>query len=251
MTVNEWNPEEYDRAFSYVSSFGGSVLELLDPKPGEKILDLGCGSGELAAEMLEKGVDVSAVDADEHMIAKARQRLGDRAFVADGHAFRLDEPVDAVFSNAALHWMTEPEQVVANVRASLRDGGRFVGEMGGKRNIGVIAQAVRQAVAEVGGESGYHFPWYFPSPAEYTAVLEAQGLRPASVFYFPRLTPLDPEEGVRGWVRMFGDSLVAGVPQDSLDAVLDRVEELCRDRLFSGGRWHADYWRLRFEAVVE
>jgi trans-aconitate methyltransferase len=158
-----WDVDRYQRQFGFVSALGGDVLELLDPVPGETVLDLGCGTGELAAAIAATGARVLALDSDPAMVAATRRRLGDdRVLLADGHAFTLDEPVHAVFSNAALHWMPRPAEVIGRVRAALRPGGRFVAELGGAGNIAAILEALGTAMAEAGLPEPAS-PWYFPT----------------------------------------------------------------------------------------
>ena len=246
-----WDADRYQRQFGFVSAMGGDVLELLDPAPGETVLDLGCGTGELAAAIAASGARVLALDSDPAMVAAARRRLGDdRVLLADGHAFTLPEPVDAVFSNAALHWMPRPAEVSAQVHAALRPGGRFVAELGGAGNIAAILEALGAAMAEAGLPAP-ECPWYFPTPAQHATLLEAGGFRVARMEHFPRPTPLaGGPDGLADWVAMFGGSLTAGVPAARLGQVLARAGELAAPRLYRDGRWTADYWRLRFVAVA-
>ncbi|MBC9716062.1 methyltransferase domain-containing protein [Streptomyces sp. TRM66268-LWL] len=247
--TTEWDAERYDRQFGYVSSLAGGVVELLAPEKDETVLDLGCGTGELAESIRESGARIVAVDSDPAMVEKAAKRLGQEVILADGHAFTVDEPVDAVFSNAALHWMLRPEEVVRSVRAALRTGGRFVAELGGAGNVATIIAGVRTALAEHGLDEGMEMPWYFPSPAEYAGLLEANGFRVARMEYFPRPTELtECPGGVADWVAMFGSTLIAHVPADVLPAVLARVNELVAPTLERDGSWYADYYRLRFVA---
>jgi trans-aconitate methyltransferase len=247
--MSGWDADRYQRQFGYVAAFGGDVLELLDPAPGEAILDLGCGTGELAAELARRGARVLALDSDPAMVAAARRRLGDdRVLLADGHDFTLAEPVDAVFSNAALHWMPRPAEVAVRVRAALRPGGRFVAELGGAGNIDAILEALAAAMAEAGLPEPA-CPWYFPTLAEYAALLEAAGFRVARMEHFPRPTPLDGgPDGLADWLAMFGGSLTASIPAHKAERVLARTGELAAPRLWRDGRFVADYWRLRFVA---
>ena len=246
-----WDADRYQRQFGFVSGMAGDLVELLGPRPGELVLDLGCGTGELAAAIAATGARVLALDSDPAMVAAARRRLGeDRVQQADGHAFTLAEPVDAVFSNAALHWMPRPAEVIGRVRAALRPGGRFVAELGGAGNIDAILDALGAAMAEAGLPAPA-CPWYFPTPAEYATLLEAGGFRVAMMEHFPRPTPLaGGPGGLADWLAMFGGRLTAGVPEAALAGVVARAGELAAPRLRRGDGWVADYWRLRFVAVA-
>jgi trans-aconitate methyltransferase len=246
-----WDADRYQRQFGYVSAMAGDLVELLDPRPGETVLDLGCGTGELAAEIQARGARVWALDADPAMVAAARQRLGpDRVLLADGHDFRLPQPVDAVFSNAALHWMPRPAEVIARVRAAVAPGGRFVAELGGAGNIDAILEAFGAAAAEAGLPAPPN-PWYFPTPGRYATLLEAGGFRVARMEHFPRPTPLEGgDHALADWLAMFGRSLTAAVPADLRPGVVARAGELAAPRLRRDGHWVADYWRLRFVALA-
>ena len=246
-----WDADRYQRQFGYVSAMAGDLVELLDPRPGETVLDLGCGTGELAAQIQARGARVLALDSDPAMVAAARRRLGtDRVLLADGHAFTLAEPVDAVFSNAALHWMPRPAEVIARVGAALSPGGRFVAELGGAGNIEVILDALGTAMAEAGLPEPV-CPWYFPTLGQYASLLEAGGFQVASMEHFPRPTPLaGGDDGLADWLAMFGGALTATVPPDLLAEVVDRLGELAAPRLRRPEGWVADYWRLRFVAVA-
>jgi trans-aconitate methyltransferase len=246
-----WDADRYQRQFGFVSELAGDLVELLDPGPGEVVLDLGCGTGELAAEIAATGARVLALDSDPAMVAAARRRLGhDRVLLADGHAFTLAEPVDAVFSNAALHWMPRPAEVIGRVRAAVRPGGRFVAELGGAGNIDAILEALGTAMTEAGLPAPA-CPWYFPTPAQYATLLEAGGFRVARLEHFPRPTPLaGGDGGLADWLAMFGGRLTAAVPPSRLPEVVARTEELAAPRLRRDHGWVADYWRLRFVAFA-
>jgi trans-aconitate methyltransferase len=246
-----WDADRYQRQFGFVSAMASDLVELLDPRAGETILDLGCGTGELAAGIAASGARVWALDADPAMVAAARERLGpERVLLADGHNFTLPEPVDAVFSNAALHWMPRPGAVVARVRAALAPGGRFVAELGGAGNIDAILEALGAAMAE-SGLPAPATPWYFPTSGQYTTLLEAGGFRVARMEHFARPTPLaGGDHALADWLAMFGRSLTAAVPPDLKTRVVERTAELAAPRLRRDGRWVADYWRLRFVALT-
>ena len=247
-----WDAEGYDERHSFVWKAGGDLVTLLDPKPGERILDLGCGTGHLAAQMAAAGAEVWGLDSSPSMIDQARRRHPDLRFeIADAADFDLPVTFDAVFSNAALHWMTRPAPVVAGVARALREGGRFVAELGGKGNVSAIRTALAAAVRGGGHpaiDDGTVF--YFPSLAEYASLLEAHGLRVTAAAHFDRLTPLeDGEAGLRGWIAMFADRLLAPVPAAERGEVLREVEERLRPSLHRDGTWYADYVRLRVVAV--
>ena len=247
----EWDAAGYDADFGFVSGYGGGVLGWLDPQPGLRVLDLGCGTGELLAELLAAGADATGIDADPAMVERARARVGsDRVRVADGRAFALTEPVDAVFSNAALHWMHDAAAVIARVRAALVPGGRFVAEMGAGQNMAVIVAALRAARADAGFDPGVVMPWYFPTPAGYAGLLESGGFELRRLSYFPRPTLLaDGPNPVGAWIEMFADQMIVDLPAGARDRVLADAGDRTREALFSDGHWYADYWRLRFEAV--
>lgn len=253
MSEQAWDADRYDRSFNFVSRHGRDLISLLAPAPGERVLDLGCGTGELAAELADLGIEVHGIDADASMIAQARAKHPQVRFEqADGHDFVLAEPVDAVMSNAALHWMLDPSAVIARVRAALRPGGRFVAELGGQGNVAAIRSAVAQAATDAGVDPTHlRSPWFFPSPAEYATLLEAGGFRVRLTEHFDRPTPLDDSsDGIVDWLRMFGAELLAGLPTDLREQVMDDAAERCRPALWRDGRWQADYVRLRVWAEL-
>lgn len=247
-----WDAAGYDADFGFVSGHGAGVLSWLGPTAGSRVLDLGCGTGELLQELLAAGVDAYGLDADPAMVARARQRVGpDRVWLQDGHAFSVPDPYDAVFSNAALHWMHAPGAVIASVRAALRPSGRFVAEMGAGRNMATIVAAIRAARASAGFDPEVPLPWFFPSPAEYARLLEAGGFEVRRLAYFPRPTLLsDGPDPVGAWVEMFATAMVDDLPPAVRAAVVADVGKRTRETLFRDGHWYADYWRLRFEAVL-
>ena len=133
-----WDPDAYRRDGAFVHGLAGGVLEWLAARPGERILDLGCGDGQLTARLLASGAEVVGVDASEPMVAAARAR-GISADQATAEQLPYaDASFDAVFSNAALHWVRDQDAMMAGVRRVLRAGGRFVAEMGGHGNIAAI-----------------------------------------------------------------------------------------------------------------
>jgi trans-aconitate methyltransferase len=240
-----WDTQTYDRDFAFVSAYGAELLDWLDPKAGEVVLDLGCGTGELAVRIADTGATVIGIDSDPAMIEAAKQRLPDADLrVADAHDFAVAEPVDAVFSNAALHWMPSSVEVLGCVSDALRAGGRFVAEMGATGNVAAVTRAVDQACGAVGLPERT-WPWVFPSPAQYAAMLEDAGFEIRELDFRDRPTRLTGESGLVGWLQMFAADVVSDVPRD----VIDRAAEIARPQLWHDDAWWADYRRLRFRAV--
>ena len=248
-----WDAGLYDRSFGFVSAFATDMIDLLAPEPGERIVDLGCGTGKLTADIAARGADVIGTDGDPAMVERARALHPDLSFEhADGRDFAIEGHADAVFSNAALHWMKEePARVIACVARALRPGGRFVAEMGAHRNIRIITDALYRALAEEGVASeSVDFPWYFPRTSHYVGLLEDGGFEVSQLRHFARPTPLDDcPNGLADWIAMFGRNFTDAAPPGRAEAVIERTVALTRDRLCPDGRWVTDYTRLRFVAV--
>jgi trans-aconitate methyltransferase len=245
---NHWNAELYDRSHAFVWKHGAALLDLLTPQPGERVLDLGCGTGHLTAQIAAAGAVVLGIDSALAMIEQARRAYPALRFeVADARAFAFSQPFDAVFSNAALHWVKPPEQVIACVYRALKPGGRFVAEFGGKGNVQAIAAALTDAARAVGIEPP-ESPWYFPGIGEYASLLEASGLEATFALLFDRPTALEGEQGMRRWVEMFGSWALSAVPAEGREEFFRAVEERLRPTLYQDGTWYADYRRLRVVA---
>ncbi len=243
-----WSAAGYDENARFVSDLGGEILRWLAPQPGERILDLGCGDGALTAKLIEAGADVVGVDASEQLLEAARQR-GLDARLMDGEALTFDSEFDAVFSNAALHWMTQPQAVIDGVKRALKLGGRFVAEFGGHGNVSAIVTAMRSAAVVFKGEASLAGPWFYPTDADYAAMLEASGftVRRAGLFYRP--TPL--KTGIEGWLMTFRKAFFEQYDVMARDAVVEHVVNLLRPTLQNArGEWLADYVRLRVDAVL-
>jgi trans-aconitate methyltransferase len=233
-----------------VTQLGAGVLDLLAAQPGERILDLGCGTGHHAAQLAALGVEVEGVDAAATMVERARALYPTIPFrLARGETLTVDRPFDAVFSNAALHWMPAADGVARRVFAALRPGGRFVGEFGANGNVARLLASLTTALAEEGfpGEA-LPAPWYFPSPAEYATVLERAGFEVELVHAFPRDTPLEGADALAEWYRIFAGDYLALVSPARRDAVIARAVALAAPTQLREGRWIADYRRLRFRA---
>jgi SAM-dependent methyltransferase len=243
---SSWSPETYARNAAFVPELGKAVVELLAPRPAERILDLGCGDGVLTEALVAAGAEVVGVDSSPEMVEAARAR-GLDARAIDGHTLDFEAEFDAVFSNAALHWMLNPPAVARGVFRALKPGGRFVGEQGGAGNIATLRRALR----EVLGERGYPLPaddpqWY-ASPEEFRAVYESAGFRGVEAWLIDRPTPLP--SGAADWYKTFraGFLAQAQVPTSEIDAIAVEAEARAAPKLRQpDGRWIADYVRLRF-----
>lgn len=262
---------------SFIFEYGSSLVDILDPQPGERILDIGCGSGQLTQKIAERGATVIGIDADANMIARAQTDYPNIQFV-QGNVVHLDattavaSPVDAIFSNAALHWIKgtkNVEMAVSSMSNVLRPNGRFVVEFGGKGNVQQIVAASLSVLSEHYGNNHHDDdendndekdklnPWYFPSIAEYSGVLEKHGIEVVSASLYDRLTPLeDGENGMANWLRMFGSgTLLQSVPDDATkEAIIAQIVSKLKtsksksnnkNHLYQNGQWMADYRRIR------
>lgn len=285
--TNQWNAAEYDAKHAFVYEKAKGLVELLAPKRGERILDLGCGTGALTAEIAARGAEVMGVDRSEEMIAQARKKFPALQFeVLDAQELRvkLDQPdarrppgtpgkpdrtnkmneaeriegarevgslgFDAVFSNAVLHWIPEAEEVIAGVAWVLKPGGRFVAEFGGKGNIQNLVSGFRRAFAALGMQPPEGVsPWFYPSVAEYAGLLEKRGLEVREASLFDRPTALEEgERGLENWIRVFRRTFVEKMGEANAERWIREVERQCRSEHFRNGSWVLDYRRLRIAA---
>lgn len=246
MTAQSWEPERYARNARFVAELGRPLIELLDPKPGERVLDLGCGDGALTEVLAGLGLDVVGLDASPEQVAAARRR-GLDARVGDGAALDFAAEFDAVFSNAALHWILRPDAAIDGVWRALKPGGRFVGEMGGAGNVERIRTALTAALARRGLDGEAVSPWYFPGPEHYRRKLEARGFAVDSIALIPRPTPLPG--AMADWLATFAEAFIHALPAAERAAYVAEVTAALRPALCDAqGNWSADYVRLRFAA---
>jgi len=226
---SDWDARRYQSQNAFVWQFGEALIDLLDPQPGERVLDLGCGAGQLTAKIAERGAEAVGIDSSPAMIAQARANFPALDFrIADATSFDVGESFDAVFSNAVLHWVHDAAAAIERVWRALKPGGRFVAEMGGKGNTNRIVTA-----------AGVN-PWFYPSVAEYASLLEQRGFEVRLMTLFDRPTKIEGESGLEDWLKMFG----AALTDDP-----HTLAETLRPQMYRDGVWTIDYRRLRFIAI--
>jgi SAM-dependent methyltransferase len=250
--MNEtWNAALYQDRHSFVWEFGRDLLALLDPQPGECVLDVGCGTGQLTAEIARAGADVTGIDNSAAMVAEARANFPAIRFeIQDVCSLPYYGEFDAIFSNAVLHWVTRAADAVAAMSRGLKPGGRLVVELGGRGNIAALISASDLALRTLGvsNPERYH-PWFYPSVGEYAALLERHGFEVAFAALFDRPTPLEGgDEAIPNWLRMFGSRLVEPLAPEQMPEYLRLAREFAAPALLRDGGWTADYRRLRIAA---
>lgn len=254
----KWNNTLYDEKHDFVSKYGEELVEVLCPEDKETILDIGCGTGDLTEQIAETGCRVIGIDGAEEMITRAKEKFSVPEFmVADARDFELDQmdvqegELDAVFSNAVLHWIKEPESVLQQVNRYLKKGGRFVAELGGKGNVEKIRNSIHDVLYQHGFKDQAAIKkWYFPSVAEYATLLEKNGFEIRMIGTYDRPTKLkDTENGIVEWLEMFAGTFFEGISESKKHALLYEIQATLRDELYQDEEWIADYKRLRFYAV--
>ncbi len=229
--TNQWNAAQYDAKHAFVYEKAKGLVELLAPQAGERILDLGCGTGALTAEIAERGVEVLGVDRSEEMISQARRKFPALKFEAvDARELRFNAEFDAVFSNAVLHWIPQAKQVISGVAHALKPGGRFVAEFGGKGNIQRLVEGFHRAFSALGmREPDGVSPWFYPSVGEYADLLERHGLEVREASLFDRPTTLEEgERGLENWIRLFRQTFLEKMGEENAQRWIREVERQCR-----------------------
>ncbi|GAA0136654.1 class I SAM-dependent methyltransferase [Paenibacillus sp. YSY-4.3] len=254
-SIHDWKPELYDQKLGFVSDYGKDVVSLLQAQPGERVLDLGCGTGDLSFEIQKTGAYVLGMDYSSAMIEQARRKYPCFDFIVGNAAeFSLEQTMDAVFSNAALHWVKNAEAVISCIWKALRPGGRFVAEFGGQGNVDTIVQSICKVLSEQYGIAGEkRNPWFFPSIGQYSSMLEAQGFRVTYAVHFDRPTPLeDGENGLFHWLSGLGaDEFFQDLTDNERAKTFHHICDAARTKLYKDNVWLADYKRIRIVAVKD
>lgn len=249
----DWDADLYERRHGFVHREAADLVDLLDPSPGDRVLDLGCGTGHLAADLRDRGAAVVGLDRSAEMLHEARRRYDGLPVIrGDARWLPVHRSLDGVFSNATLHWVPpdDAEPAARAIHSALRPGGRFVAELGGEGNVATISEAVEASLRDNGHDPTGRNPWYFPSLGEYATVLETAGFEVRYARLFDRPTPLEgAESGLRDWLSMFAEAYLEGLAPTERERVVAAVEDRLRPALFEDGTWIADYRRLRVVAV--
>jgi trans-aconitate methyltransferase len=245
-----WDSKLYDKQHHFVSDYGADVLQWLAPKNDEHILDVGCGTGQLAAQIAENGAKVLGVDASENMIATANANYHTLKFeVIDATQLTYNEDFDAIFSNATFHWIDNQEALIKGLFRSLKIGGRLVAEFGGKGNVQSIMDAVGIAAERLSLTTQLNKDfWFFPSISTYTGLLEKNGFEVEQVWLFDRPTPLNGESGMYDWITQFAQHAFTNISKQNEEDIKNLAVEILRPTHFINGKWLADYKRLRVKA---
>ena len=245
-SAQTWTAQSYDTHARFVSELAGAVVEWLDPKPGERILDVGCGDGVLTADLMRSGATIVGVDSSANFVTACKAK-GLDVRLASGEDLTFNDEFDAVFSNAALHWMPRAAEVAQGVVRALKPGGRFVAEFGGHGNVAAICTAMRAVGLRRGGDVAIANPWYFPAPTVYQTLLEGAGLTVKRIGLFPRPTHLPT--GMAAWLMLFRKPFFEQFADEEEAALAETVDLLKPALCDALGQWTADYVRLRVEAV--
>ena len=247
----KWDSGDYDSKYDFVSRYGEELLSMLQAGKGERVLDLGCGTGDLTYLISLTAGEVIGLDKSIDMIHSARNKYPNLEFLqADAANFDFDLPFDAIFSNAALHWVLDYKSCIKSMFRNLKSGGRLVAEFGAENNIRTIVQALRSALLERGySKQAQKVLWYFPSVEEYSETLESEGFNVIFANHFDRPTKLNADVG--DWLRMFASPFFEGIPEVASGKVIEDVIQLTSRDCYRDGKWYADYKRLRIQAIRE
>ena len=250
----KWKPELYNEKHAFVYNYGEQLIALLDPKENERILDLGCGSGQLTSKISERAKEVIGIDKSAEMIADAKSKFPNIEFhVKDAEHFYFDEKFDSIFSNATLHWVKNQKKSIQCMYDNLKPDGKIVVEFGGKGNVQTIVKQLRQALKNRNyKEQSELNVWYFPSIGEYTSALESGGFRVLFAEHYDRPTELaDEHSGIKDWISMFAEHFFIGVAEHQIEDIKNEVQDHVKETCLIDGKWFADYKRIRVIAVKQ
>lgn len=245
-----WDANVYDKHHHFVSDYGADVVQWLDPKAGENILDVGCGTGQLAAQIAESGANVLGTDVSAEMVESAQKAYPHLKFeVVNGTELPYNQDFDAIFSNATFHWIENQNALVEGLFKSLKTGGRLVAEFGGKGNVKSITDAIKAAAEQLGfANKVINNFWFFPSISTYSTLLETQGFEVEQVWLFDRPTKLIGEEGMYVWINQFAQHAFKNLTSEQAESIKNLAFEILKPHYFINGEWIADYKRLRVKA---
>lgn len=245
-----WDSKLYDKQHHFVSDYGADVLQWLAPKNGEQILDVGCGTGQLAAQIVESGATVLGVDASPEMIKSAKAAYPKLKFeVIDATELPYSEEFDAIFSNATFHWIENQQALIEGLFRSLKPGGRLVSEFGGKGNIKSITDAIMAAAKKLNLADKIKTDfWFFPSISKYATLLESEGFEIEQMWLFDRPTPIKGEDGMYNWINQFAQHAFGAINREEAERIKNLAVEILKPNYFIKGDWLADYKRLRLKA---
>lgn len=253
-TQIKWNPILYNDKHSFVYNYGESLITLLEPKAYQRILDLGCGSGQLTKKIDELSLETIGIDKSIDMIKDAKSKFPNIRFeVMDASNFQFDNKFDSIFSNATLHWVLNYKSAIKCMYQNLNESGKIVIEFGGKGNVATIVNQLKKSLqARNYTKQSNLEPWYFPSIGQYTTELESQGFRVIYAKHYDRPTELaDENSGIKDWLSMFGQSFFSEVSQTDIEEIKDEVQEKVKPKCLNNGKWLADYKRIRVIAIKE
>lgn len=253
-TITKWKPELYNEKHSFVYHYGESLIKLLDPKENQRILDLGCGSGQLTFKISELAKETVGIDKSPEMIADAKLKFPNIDFqVVDASNFRFDEKFDSIFSNATIHWVKNYKDTVKCMYENLNPNGKIVLEFGGKGNVQTIVNELRNSLRARGYNNQANINlWYFPSIGEYSTELESAGFKVVFAEHYDRPTELsDENSGIKDWISMFAESFFIEVKEKHIEEIKSEVQENTKEQCLVNGKWFADYKRIRIVAIKE
>lgn len=244
--TNNWNAKKYNKHASFVSALALPVVELLNPKENEKILDLGCGDGTLASEIEKYGANVIAVDLSENMVLKSKEK-GLESYVMSATELPYENAFDAVFSNAVLHWVKDATLAIKKIHTSLKEEGRFVAEFGGYGNIQSLTDAMQEVFEKSDDFGVFSNPWYFPNVEEYKRLLEENGFDVKYIELIPRPTPIDD---ISNWLDIFANGIVSHLTQEQKSIFKNKMRKILVTKIYTQDEgWVADYVRIRIHAT--